>query len=82
MCLSLKFSSANCDEMGKTVSNAAFVRSSEFCRMPHLLSVDGLSTGSVVVGEVTSLEHELGDDTVEDGVLEAGETRSQTGRPI
>ena len=26
----------------------------------ELVSVDGLSTSSVVVGEVTSLEHELG----------------------
>jgi hypothetical protein len=26
----------------------------------ELVAVDGLSTGSVVVGEVTSLEHELG----------------------
>jgi hypothetical protein len=26
----------------------------------ELVTVDGLSTGSVVVGEVTSLEHELG----------------------
>jgi len=37
----------------------------------ELLAIDGLSTSSVVVGKVTTLEHELGNDTVEDGVLEA-----------
>ena len=37
----------------------------------YLLAIDGLSTSSVVVGKVTTLEHELGNDTVEDGVLEA-----------
>ena len=31
----------------------------------ELVAVDGLSTSSVVVGEVTSLAHELGDDAVE-----------------
>lgn len=30
-----------------------------------LSSVDGLSAGSIVVGEVTTLEHELGNDTME-----------------
>jgi hypothetical protein len=30
----------------------------------ELGAVDGLSTGTVVVGEVTTLAHELGDDTV------------------
>ena len=30
-----------------------------------LATVDGLSPGSVVVGEVASLTHELRDDTVE-----------------
>lgn len=32
-----------------------------------LLAVDGLATGTVAAGEVTSLEHELGDDAVEGG---------------
>ena len=32
-----------------------------------LLAVDGLSTGTVTAGEVTTLEHELGDDAVEGG---------------
>jgi len=32
-------------------------------------AVDGLSTGSIAVGEITSLQHELRDHTVEDGVL-------------
>lgn len=31
----------------------------------ELLSVNGLSTGAVALGEVTSLQHEVGDDTVE-----------------
>ena len=37
------------------------------------LAVDGLATSTVVSGEVTTLEHELGDDTVEGrvGVAEA-----------
>lgn len=35
----------------------------------ELVSVDGLATGTVVVGEVTSLAHEVGDHTVEGRVL-------------
>jgi len=31
----------------------------------ELLAVDGLSTGTVVTGEVSTLKHEVGDDTVE-----------------
>lgn len=31
-------------------------------------AIDGLATSAVVVGEVTTLQHEVGDDTVEDGV--------------
>ena len=34
-----------------------------------LLAVDGLATSSVSVGEVTTLDHELLDDTVEGGAL-------------
>lgn len=39
----------------------------------ELLAVDGLATSAVEVGEVTTLKHEIGDDTVEDraGVTEA-----------
>jgi len=39
--------------------------------MPTLefLAVDGLATGAVMPGEVTALEHELGDHTVERGTL-------------
>ena len=33
----------------------------------ELLAVDGLATSAVVVGEVTTLQHELGDHTVEGG---------------
>ena len=36
----------------------------------ELLTVDGLATGSVSSGEVTTLAHESGDDTVEGGSLE------------
>lgn len=36
-----------------------------------LLPVDGFSAGAVVVGEVSCLAHELGDDTVEAAALEA-----------
>ena len=36
-----------------------------------LVAVDGLATGSVSSGEVASLTHEVGDDTVEAGALEA-----------
>ena len=35
----------------------------------EFVSVDGLSSSSVVVGEVTSLAHEIVDDTVERGSL-------------
>jgi len=35
----------------------------------ELLTVDGLTTGAVVVGEVTTLAHELGDNPVEGGTL-------------
>ena len=37
----------------------------------ELVTVDRLSTGTVVVGEVTTLAHELGDDAVEARALEA-----------
>lgn len=37
----------------------------------ELLSVDGFSTSAVEVGEVSSLEHELRDDSVENGSLVA-----------
>uniref|UniRef100_A0A8C2Y797 Uncharacterized protein n=1 Tax=Coturnix japonica TaxID=93934 RepID=A0A8C2Y797_COTJA len=36
-----------------------------------LLPIDGFSSGAVVVGEVPSLAHELGDDAVEAAPLEA-----------
>ena len=35
----------------------------------ELLAVDGLTAATVTVGEVAALEHELGDDAVEDGAL-------------
>ena len=36
-----------------------------------LVAVDGLASGSVVVGEVAALAHEVGDDAVEGGALVA-----------
>ena len=35
-----------------------------------LVAVDGLSTSSVTTGEVTTLAHEVGDNSVERGALE------------
>ena len=37
----------------------------------ELVAVDGLSTSAVVVGEVTTLAHEVGDDAMEGGGLVA-----------
>jgi len=37
----------------------------------ELVSVDGLSTSSIVVGKVSSLAHEVGDDTMEGRSLES-----------
>lgn len=37
----------------------------------ELVAVDGLASGAVVVGEVTALAHEVGDDAVEARSLEA-----------
>lgn len=34
-----------------------------------LIAVDGLSPSAVMVGEVPSLQHEIGDDTMENGAL-------------
>jgi hypothetical protein len=39
-----------------------------------LVAIDGLSTSAIVVREVTTLAHELRDDTVERGSLEAKTT--------
>lgn len=36
-----------------------------------LLAVDGLASSAIVICEVTSLQHEVGDDTVEGGPLVA-----------
>lgn len=31
----------------------------------ELFSIDGLATGAIVIGEITTLDHEFGDDSVE-----------------
>ena len=53
--------------------------SSEFKRTFKFFTIDGFTTSSVMVGEVASLEHKLGDDTVKNwafvsiAVLASGE---------
>jgi len=47
----------------------------------ELVAVDRLATSSVVVGEVTSLTHESGDDPVEGGSLESESLLSRAERP-
>lgn len=37
----------------------------------ELVSVDGLAASAVVIGEVATLAHEVGDDAVEGGALVA-----------
>lgn len=37
----------------------------------ELVSINGLSASAIVVGEVTALAHEVGNDTVEGGALVA-----------
>lgn len=37
----------------------------------ELVAVDRLATGAITLGEVTTLNHEVLDDTVESGVLVA-----------
>jgi len=46
----------------------------------ELLTVDGNTTGTIVVGEVTTLEHEVRDDAVEAGALEPSLRNSLTTR--
>lgn len=58
VCLSWKFSS-----VGER-SNRPHRRTSIDLTC-ELFAIDGLATGTIVPGEVTSLEHEVGDDTVE-----------------
>lgn len=48
-----------------TPPNENFNHQEECVLTSELLSVNGLSTGAVALGEVTSLQHEVGDDTVE-----------------
>jgi len=36
----------------------------------ELLTIDGLTAGAVAAGEITTLAHKVGDDTMESGTLE------------
>lgn len=47
----------------------------------ELGAVDGLASGTVVVGEVSALAHEVRDDAVEGGVLEAETFLARAERP-
>ena len=59
----------------RSVDQSAHLPSSSTCTVRsgpltcEFLAIDRLSTSSVAPGEVTTLEHELGDDTVERGTL-------------
>ncbi len=70
VCLSWKFSSkTGCNE---AISFSAPPREADMERLSltlELLAIDGLSTGAVAAGEVSTLKHEVGDDTVEGGAL-------------
>jgi hypothetical protein len=37
----------------------------------EFIAIDGLATGAIALGEITALKHELGDHTVEGGILVA-----------
>lgn len=86
VCLSWKFSSkTGCNE---AISFSAPPRETdvEYVLLTlELLAIDGLSTGTVAAGEVATLKHEVGDDTVERGtlvtetVLAGGELTEVTG---
>lgn len=70
MCLRAKFSSANLlpiiTPIGEKRQHLFLFINHAF---PFQLTIDGLATSAVEVGEVTTLKHELGNDTVEDAVL-------------
>lgn len=51
----------------KPVVGQAIARQTTEKEIVLLLAVDGLATGTVALGEVTALEHELRDDAVETG---------------
>jgi hypothetical protein len=64
LCVNWKFSSGK-GEGGllRDKSGASSVPTTKF------LAIDGLATGTIVASEITALEHELGDHTVEYGTL-------------
>ena len=81
VCFSWKFSSV--EPKNDMISSCTPQRRHAFARKEtsltlELLAVDRLSTGTVTAGEVTTLEHEVGDDTVEGRALVA-ETGFESG---
>lgn len=48
----------------------------------ELCAVDGLSASSIATGEVTTLDHEALDDTVEGGALVAKALGANSQRPV
>ena len=74
VCFSWKFSSV--EPKNDMISSCTPQRRHAFARREtsltlELLAVDRLSTGTVTAGEVATLEHEVGDDTVEGRALVA-----------
>ncbi len=68
MCFNWKFSSAA--RSASPARSRAHIAAYRALTL-ELLAVDGLATGTVAAGEVATLEHEVGDDTVEGGALVA-----------
>lgn len=65
LCLCVKFSSVYASRVQLQISKKKKKRSRR--RTSEFLAVDGLAAGAVALGEVTTLQHELGDNTMETG---------------
>ena len=63
LCLCVKFSSVCASRVQLQISKKKRSRR----RTSEFLAVDGLAAGAVALGEVTTLQHELGDNTMETG---------------
>lgn len=60
--------------VGSSISHREDTRSSvlqEEVLVSELLAIDGLATSTIVVRKVTTLQHEVGDNTMEGGALVA-----------